>query len=136
MKFLQKIKPVFVLRLSLGLSYLYSGYDLFVHPTGWYWALRPLPDFAQEIINDVIGKDLFLKTQGVGEMLMAVLFLAWFLPKFLVRIAALLSAAQMAMILTFVGLTLETFRDIPLLGASLAVFLMSFKKHGAKSRET
>ena len=134
MKFLEKIKPVWVLRISLGLSYLYSGYDLFAHPTGWYWALRPLPEFAQEIINEVIGKDLFLKTQGVGEMLMALLFLAWFLPKIGVRIAAFLSALQMALILIFIGLTLETFRDIPILGASLAVFLMSFKKHGSTSR--
>ena len=134
MKILQRIKPVWILRISLGFSYLYSGYDLFAHPTGWYWALRPLPDFAQDIINDVIGKDLFLRTQGIAEMVMALLFLAWFLPKIGVRVAAFLSALQMTLILIAIGLTLETFRDIPILGASLAVLLMSFQYHGSHSR--
>ena len=134
MKFIRKLKPIWVLRLSLGFSYLYSGYDLFMHPTGWYWALRPLPQFAQTSINDVIGADLFLKTQGVAEMAMAFLFLAWFLPKAGVRLAAFLSGLQMALILIFVGLTLDTFRDIPILGASLAVFLMTFQKHDSKTK--
>ena len=129
MKIVSKFKPVWVLRLSLGFSYLYSGYDLFTHPTGWYWALRPLPQFAQALINDTIGADLYLKTQGVVEMIMAFLFLALFLPKAGVLVAAFLSALQMAMILIFVGLTLETFRDIPILGASVAVFLMTSQKH-------
>jgi len=134
MKILQRIKPVWALRISLGLSYLYSGYDLFMHPTGWYWAIRPLPEFAQTVINDVIGTDLYLRTQGIAEMGMALLFFAWFLPKIGVRVAAFLSALQMALILIFVGLTLETFRDIPTLGASLAVFLMTFKKHGSTTK--
>ena len=134
MKFLQKIKPIAVLRLSLGGSYLYSGYDLFAHPTGWHWAIRPLPEFVQTIINDVIGIDVFLRTQGVVELGMAFLFLAWFLPKIGVRLASFLSVLQMALILVFVGISLETFRDIPILGASLAVFLMTFQKYGSKSR--
>jgi len=132
MKFFQKIKPVWVLRISLGFSYLYSGYDLFVHPTGWYWAIRPLPEFAQTIINDVIGTAVYLRAQGIVEMGMALLFFAWFLPKIGVRLASFLSALQMALILIFVGLSLETFRDIPILGASLAVFLMTFQKHGSR----
>lgn len=134
MKILQKIKPVWVLRASLGTSYVYSGYDLFLHPTGWYWAIRPLPEFAQGVIKDVIGIDVYLQTQGIAEMGMGFLFFAWFLPKIGVRVAAFLSALQMALILIFVGLTLETFRDIPILGASLAVFLMSFQRHGSNSR--
>jgi len=133
MKIFRKIKPIWVLRISLGFSYLYSGYDLFMHPTGWYWAIRPLPEFAQTIIDDVIGRDHYLQTQGVAEMVMAFLFFAWFLPKVGVRIASFLSALQMALILIFIGLTLETFRDIPILGASLAVFLMSFQSR-ARSR--
>jgi hypothetical protein len=136
MKFLQKIKPVAVLRFSLGASYLYSGYDLFMHPTGWYWAIRPLPEFAQTIIHDVIGVDTFLRTQGLIELGMAFLFLAWFLPKMGARVASFLSALQMTLILIFIGLTLETFRDMPILGASLAVFLMSFKNYGSKSKQT
>lgn len=131
MKIASKLKPAWVLRLSLGFSYLYSGYDLFTHPTGWYWALRPLPQFAQALIHDTIGADLYLKTQGVAEMIMALLFLAWFLPKVGVRVAAFLSALQMTLILIFIGVTLETFRDIPILGSSVAVFLMTFQKHGS-----
>lgn len=133
MRLHQSIKPVLILRLSLGFSYLYSGYDLFMHPTGWHWAVRPLPQFVQTIINE-IGIDLYLRMQGVAELIIALLFLAWFLPKVALRLAAFLSALQMALILIFVGLSLDTFRDIPILGASFAVFLMTFQKHGSKPK--
>ncbi len=128
MNFLRKISPALVLRFSLGVSYIYSGYDLFMHPTGWYWAIRPLPQFLQTIINDKIGTDLYLKTQGIGELALALVFLVWFLPKKLVRFAALLVAFQMASILIFLGIRGDTFRDIVILGAALALFVMYLKK--------
>jgi len=124
----RKISPAWILRVSLGVSYLYSGYDLLVHPTGWYWAIRGLPQFIQTIITDSIGLDHFLRTQGVAELMIAFAMVAWFLPKWALKWASFLVVAQMALILIFVGLSLDTFRDIVILGAGLALFVISLKK--------
>ena len=113
-----------MLRLGLGFMYVYSGYDIITHPTAWYWTLRPLPQFLQGIINNQIGINNYLKAQGVGELLLAFLFLAWFLPKRIVRVAASVAAAEMFFILALVGIDAVTFRDIGLLGAALSLFLL------------
>lgn len=115
------------LRLGLGGMFLYSGYDLIMHPTGWYWALRPLPQALQTLINTGIGKDSYLMFQGAGELVIAALLLMWFLPRWTLKIAALATTIEMAAILLLVGLNLETFRDIGLLGASIALFMSSLK---------
>lgn len=124
----RKISPAWILRLSLGLAYLYSGYDLLVHPTGWYWAVRGLPQFIQTIITDSIGLDHFLRTQGVVELMIAFAMIAWFLPKWTLTWASFLIVAQMAFILVFIGLSLDTFRDIVILGAGFALFVISLKR--------
>ena len=128
MNFLKNISPSWILRLSLGLAYLYSGYDLLSHPTGWYWAIRGLPQFIQTIITDSIGLDHFLRTQGVVELMIAFGLVAWFLPKWALKWSSFLIVAQMALILIFVGLSLDTFRDIVILGAGLALFVISLKR--------
>jgi len=124
----RKIKPVWILRVSLGISYLYSGYDLLVHPTGWYWAIRGLPQFIQAIVTDSIGLDHFLRTQGVVELMIAFVMFSWFLPRRTLSWASFLVVLQMALILLFVGVSLDTFRDIVILGAGLALLVISFKK--------
>lgn len=128
--FLQKLKPEWPLRIGLGLMYVYSGYDIFVHPTAWYWALRPLPQFLHVLINNQIGINAYLRVQGVGEIILALLFLAWFLPRGVVRFASALAALEMALILWFVGIDAVTFRDIGLLGATVALFVISFQRNG------
>jgi hypothetical protein len=122
MNFLQKLSPALVLRVSLAASYIYSGYDLLMHPKGWYWAINLLPEFVKEII-DLMGRDQYLKIQGAGELMLGFIFLAWFLPRVFVRYASLLVVLQMAAVLIFIGLSLETFRDVVILGAGLALFL-------------
>src|SRR5947207_2318187 len=121
---MQKSLSLWALRLGLGFMFLYSGLDLVRHPTGWYWAVRPLPDFIKNIITDEIGMNRYLMLQGVGELVMAFVFLAWFLPAKIVKIVAALAAAEMAAILLLVGLNSETFRDIGLLGAGAALFFL------------
>lgn len=124
MDFLQKIKPEIPLRLGLGFMYLFSAYDIWTHPTAWYWALRPLPQFAQFFIYNQIGIDNYLRIQAVGELTLAALFLLWFLPRRVVQFAAGLAALEMFLILLFVGIDAITFRDIGLLGAAAALFLI------------
>ena len=67
---------------------------------------------------------LFLKVQAVGEIIIAAAFLLWFLPRRLIKWLAFISALEMALILVFTGVDLVTFRDIGLLGAFLALFLI------------
>jgi len=117
------------LRLGLGCTFLYSGLDLIRHPTGWYWAVRPLPAAIQNLMNATIGIDQYLRTQGVVEVIFALVFLGWFLPRWIVKIVSLIVAFEMAAILLFVGIGGDTFRDIGLLGAALALFFMTSFRH-------
>ena len=114
-------KPEWALRLGLGFMFCYSGLDLIQHPTAWYWAVRPLPDFFQALINQ-IGINRYLQTQGIVELAFAFIFFAWFLPRRIVKIAALFTALEMAGILLLVGINGGTFRDIGLLGGAIALF--------------
>ncbi|MEK7561143.1 MAG: hypothetical protein AAB539_04285 [Patescibacteria group bacterium] len=126
-KWIDKFSAEMFLRLGLGAMYVYSGYDLIVHPTSWFWALRGLPVFLQQMI-DAAGKTAYLQIQGAGEIVLALIFLLWFLPRRLVRVAAFLAAVEMAAILIMVVLDGVTFRDIGLLGAALALWIMPEKK--------
>ena len=121
---LQKSFPEWALRFGLATMFLYSGIDLLRHPTGWYWAVRPLPLVMQNFINASVGIDRYLQIQGVSELVFALVFFAWFLPRWCVTIASALVALEMAVILLLVGLSGDTFRDIGLLGAAVALFLM------------
>ena len=109
--------------------YLYSGFDLFSHPTAWVWALPP---WFSQAVGSIVPIETYLKFQGIVEIVMALLFLLWFLPKIGLQIAAFISSAELLFILLFAPFSqfLITFRDIGVLGASLALFLISLQKHG------
>ena len=130
MDIFKKNIPEWALRIGFGFMFLYSGIDLILHPTGWYWAVRPLPWVIQNIINTQIGIDRYLQTQGSIELIFALVFFAWFLPKWIVKIVSLLVVIEMAAILLLVGIGGDTFRDIGLLGAAIAFFLMDNGKQG------
>ena len=121
MNFLQKKLPEIALRLGFGCMFLYSGFDLIRHPTGWYWAVRPLPWVIQNFINTTIGVDQYLRMQGIVELIFALVFFGWFMPRWIVKIVSLLVTLEMAAILLLVGLSGDTFRDIGLLGAAWAL---------------
>ena len=110
--------------------FTYSGLDIIMHPTAWYWAVRGLPLFIQNIIN-TIGIDIYLQLQGISELLLGIVFLAWFLPRWLIRIAALVAAIEMASILLLVGVDSITFRDFGLVGAGAALFFLMAQKQAS-----
>ena len=118
----QKYIPEWALRLGFGFMFLYSGIDLIRYPTGWYWAVRPLPWAIQNIINTQIGLDRYLQIQGGVELLFAFVFFAWFLPRFMLKAVSVLVAIEMAAILLLVGIIGDSFRDIGLLGGAIALF--------------
>ncbi len=123
MTILRKINAEWVLRFSLGAMYLYSGIDIVRHPSAWTWAIRDLPIFINEPIT-AFGVEKFLYIQGIGEIILAILLLLWFMSKKVVKYAGLLSAIEMAAIVLLVGVDAVTFRDIGLIGAGLALFLI------------
>src|SRR3989338_7025195 len=107
--------------------YLYSGMDILRHPTAWFWAVRPIfkwfPSGMQTSLTQPDFMKKFLMSQGVLEIIFAVILLAWFLPKKYVKWVAGLTALEMAGILFLVPIDAVTFRDFGLLGGALALFL-------------
>src|SRR3989338_11232970 len=108
--------------------YLYSGMDILRHPTGWYWAVRPIfkwfPAGMQTSLTQPDFMKKFLMSQGVLEIIFAVILLAWFLPKKYAKWVAGLTALEMAGILFLIPIDAVTFRDFGLLGGGLALFLI------------
>ena len=113
---------VWSLRLGLAAMFGYSGIDILLHPTAWYWAVRGLPLFVQNIIN-TIGIDTYLMLQGASEVFFALVFLLWMWPR-LTRVVALFAAVEMVAILLMVGVDSITFRDFGPLGAAIALFFL------------
>lgn len=128
MNFTRKINPQWPLRLGLGFMFLYSGLDIIRHPTAWYWALRPLIKLAPESLVATISNPAFLNKyllfQGSAELILAFVFLAWFLPKNFAKWAAAIASLEMAAILIIVPIDAITFRDIGLLGAAFTLFVI------------
>ena len=128
---MHRISPELPLRLGLGLVYLYSGINLISHPTAWVWAL---PYWLRSLIDAVIPLKWYLQIQGGIEIVFAIVFLTWFLPRGIVRIVAFLSTLEFLaiLILAFAPFSeanfLITFRDMGLLGASVALMLLITKK--------
>lgn len=119
-----RIRPEWPLRIGLGLMYVYSGTSLIRHPLDWQGYL---PQWFSDAVSRLVPLTAYLKVQGVGELALALVFLAWFLPHSLVRIAAALAALEMLGGLLFVGIDLVTFRDIGLLGGAAALFVMTWR---------
>ena len=115
------LNPEWPLRLGLGAMYGYSGFSLITRPLDWQGFL---PLWLSGFIAKVMPFGAYLSFQGAGELAMAFIFLAWFLPRWSVRIAAGLAAAEMFLIIAVVGIDLATFRDLGLLGAAVSLFLL------------
>ena len=108
--------------------YVYSGVDIVIHPTAWFWAVRPLFRFlplAMQIqFTTSAFMSYFLMIQGWIELLFAIILLAWFLPKKFAKWVAGLTALEMAGILAIIPIDAVTFRDFGLLGAAFALFIL------------
>src|SRR3989338_1642292 len=127
-KFLEKISPEWSLRVGLGVMYLYSGIDIVRHPTAWFWAVRPIFKWFPEGMRASLAQPSFMKnflvSQGIIEIIFAVVLLAWFLPKKWAKYVAGLTTLEMATILFFIPIDAVTFRDFGLLCGGLALFLL------------
>ena len=125
--FLGRVKAEWALRLAFAAMYFYSSLSIIRHPGEWEWAMRQLPNFIQGLI-DGIGLLTFLRVQGVVELLFALCFVAWFLPRRAVAVVAGLAALEMLSILVMVGVDSVTFRDFGILGGLIALALLLYSK--------
>ena len=125
MNFLKKINPEWPLRLGLGLMYLYSSYDIFYNTEIWK---SYVPPWFFHLITPIMPLGLYLKIQSVGEFIMALLFLAWFSGRRGLQIVSALATFEMAGILLSSKLHNIIFRDIGLLGASIALLIIAFQQ--------
>ena len=123
MNFLKKINPEWPLRLGFGLMYLYSSYDIFYNTEIWK---SYVPLWFFHLITPIMPLGLYLKMQSVGEFVMALLFLAWFSGRRGLQIASALASIEMAGILLSSKLDNIIFRDLGLLGAAIALLIISF----------
>jgi len=122
MKYIKNLQPIWFLRVGLGMMYLYSGFSLFSHPERW---LGFLPQWFLDILSLVMTTENYLRTQGVAEMMVGFVFLAWFLKNGSVLLGAtIFSILEMFFIVIFVGVDLITFRDIGLLGAAVSLLAL------------
>ena len=143
-KLLLKLTPEWALRGGFGIMYVYSSVDIIRHPTSWYWAVRPLLKWFPASIQANLGQpeilNRYLVLQGIIELVLAFVLLAWFLPKFLAHWAAFITILEFAGILLLIPVDAITFRDIGLLGAALALwhllekdlFIIPDEKHEPK----
>lgn len=127
MKFLSKISPEWVLRIFFAWMYLYSGVDIFRHPTSWTWAI---PDWFTNLVTPIMPIETYLRIQAVGEIIFALAFLAWFLKPVILKYIAVLAVLEMGGILFLgkTGIDQITFRDIGLLGGLIALSLLFYER--------
>ncbi len=120
MNFLKKIGVEWMLRLGLGAMYVYSGQDFIFNPQHWYGFT---PQWLSRVVIKITTMDNYLRFQGGVELGLGLVLLAWFLGPKIVSLVAVFGAAEMFLILVFVGVDPITFRDLGLLGGFLALFL-------------
>lgn len=122
MKSLLRISAQAPLRLGLALTYLYSSMGLIRRSEEWAWYV---PGWFEDIVTRFTTVETFLRIQGAGELLLALLLLAWFLKPKVVMWVAILGALHVAAILASTGVDAVTFRDIGLLGAWITLAFLT-----------
>lgn len=130
LNFVKKINPEWPLRLGLGLMYVYSGFGFIRNPVDWQGFL---PQWFLQTVTTFMPAETYLRFQGVAELVIAFLMLAWFLPRWGIRLAALAALFEFLFILVFVPIDLVTFRDIGLLGGALSLLLLSRREAGGRT---
>src|ERR1043166_6414668 len=97
---MMKIGTEWPIRVGCGFVNLYSGFFLLTDPQRYY---KYVPDWLNHVANAFASLDSYLRLQGIGEMIIAIFLFGWFLPRWCVRIAAVLLTLEMTLILIFAG---------------------------------
>jgi hypothetical protein len=109
-------QAIFVLHVFLGIVYLITAWRIWQDPKGWSqlllpWARKLLPTDPVLALQSTAGFDAIL---GI-----------WLITGLFVWVAAILSILHMLQVLITTGLTGPEYRDIAILGASIALLLLT-----------
>jgi len=119
-----RIRTEWPLRLGCGCVNLYAGFFLLTDPARYY---KYVPSWLSHVANAIVSVDMYLRLQGVGEIIIALCLLGWFFPRWCVRVASTLLTVEITLILIFLGIDAVTFRNMGLVGAALALMLSSYQ---------
>lgn len=114
----QKITPAVLLRLGLGLVFLYAGIHALVDPESWI-------GFVPHWITSFVPAGVFLVTHSIFELVLGGILLVG---KWQLSLAAAITAADFTAIIVLYGVDDVTFRDFGLVMAALALFLLAQKQ--------
>ena len=103
---------VFVLRVGLGLVFLYAGTASLQNPTSWI-------GYVPQFVSLIMPRETFLMLHGIFELVLGVGFIAglW------IPILSTLAFLSFFSILILIGIDEVTFRDFGLACMALALFL-------------
>lgn len=112
------ISPIMLLRLGLGLVFLYAGLHALIDPLSWI-------GFVPQWVGRIMPPATFLTIHSIFELALgaALLIFERALPA-----TSLLAALDLAAILLLYGVDDATFRDFGLVMMALALFLLSQKQ--------
>ncbi|HXF44321.1 MAG TPA: DoxX family membrane protein [Candidatus Paceibacterota bacterium] len=108
------LNPILILRLGLGLTFVYAGASSLSNPSSWI-------GYVPEWTGFIAPAGTLLALHGVFELLIGLALAAGFyLPA-----ASLVAFLDIGLILVLYGVDDVTFRDFGLLMSSLALFILS-----------
>jgi hypothetical protein len=119
-----RIRPELPLRLGCAGVNLYAGFFLLTDPARFH---TYVPSWLSRIADAMASVDAYLRLQGVGEVMIAIGLLGWFLPRWCMRLASTLLAVEMMLILLCGGVNAVLFRNIGILGAALSLVISSYQ---------
>lgn len=105
-----------ILRLSLGVTFLFTGYFILKHTKEWTGFIKP---WAEKLLP--VSKESAMKTTAYYDLFNGL----WLLSGIFTWWAALFAALHMIQVLVIAGVDDTTYRDIAILGASIALMLYS-----------
>ena len=112
-----KLKPDLVLRTGLGLVFVYAGVMSFLSPENWI-------GFVPQWVGGIVSPELFLSVHAGFEIILGLALIVGIL----LPAASLIAFLDMFALLIFYGIDEVTFRDLGLLAAALALFLLTSPK--------
>ncbi|NJD67171.1 MAG: hypothetical protein C3F12_07505 [Candidatus Methylomirabilota bacterium] len=122
---MMRIHPEWPLRLGCGFANLYAGFFLLTDPAVFH---KYVPSWLSHVANAIASVDIYLRLQGLGEIMIAICLFGWFFPRWCVRAASSLLALEMTLIFIFVGVDAVTFRNAGLLGSALSLLILSYRE--------
>ncbi len=108
----------FLLRVGLGIVFMYAAVSSLLVPESWF-------AFVPRFITVILPVGIFLFAWAIYQILLAL----WLWSGFRVRLSAVFAVATMFSIIVFNLSVLDIlFRDLAILSAALALFVLSGEK--------